>query len=141
MLSKLDDEVLELTEDDDLDAEVHVEQADEIREKIDLAILNIEDNLQTRRMSEKTDSSRTSSRRRIDSNSSAASKTREVRRSSPPATHVAHYDHPAPISSAPVSTHTVTGSVAPPVIAFPATGLSTSAHTYYEQAVASHLSP
>ena len=49
--SKLDDEVLELTEDGDLDAEV--EQADdEIREKIDLAILTTEDALQMHRASD-----------------------------------------------------------------------------------------
>ena len=61
VLSKLDEEVLELVEDDDLDAEV--EQADTNKEKIDLAILTIEDTLQTCRTSEKMGASRTSSRR------------------------------------------------------------------------------
>jgi len=42
VLAKLDDEVIELME-DDLEAEV--EQADEVRERIDLAILTIEDAL------------------------------------------------------------------------------------------------
>jgi len=41
-LANLDDEVIELME-DDLEAEV--EQADEVKERIDLAILTIEDAL------------------------------------------------------------------------------------------------
>ena len=43
VLATLDDELIGLVEDDDLEAEV--EQADETREKIDLAILTIEDAL------------------------------------------------------------------------------------------------
>ena len=43
VLARLDDELIGLVEDDDLEAEV--EQADETREKIDLAILNVEDAL------------------------------------------------------------------------------------------------
>ena len=43
VLMKLDDELIELVEEGDLEAEV--EKADDIRQKIGLAILNIEDAL------------------------------------------------------------------------------------------------
>ena len=127
VLSKRDEEVLALMEDDNLDAEV--EQADMNREKIDLAILTIEDTLQTCRTSEKMGTSQTSSRRQIDSSSSVAEETGEDRCSLPPTTRATHDHHPIPITSISVSTHAVTGSVAPPIIALPTSGLSTSAPT------------
>ena len=45
VLAKMDDEMLELVDETELESEV--EQADEIREKMELAILKIEDNLQS----------------------------------------------------------------------------------------------
>ena len=55
VLCKLDDELIELVEEDELDAEM--EQADEIRGRIGLAILTIEDALHTHKRSVVPDTS------------------------------------------------------------------------------------
>lgn len=69
VLAKLDDEVIELMEEDDLEAEV--EQADEVRERIDLAILTIEDALIAHQASEGSGTPR-AIRDRADSSSSVS---------------------------------------------------------------------
>lgn len=109
VLSKLDDEVFE--------EDAEVEQADGIREKIELAILTIEDALQARQTSEDihVDTSRASSERPDSRASGSGDETGEDEREPPP---VVHDDHSATTSSTAdlsASTHTTTVSSTPPV--------------------------
>ncbi len=74
VLTKLDDEILALVEEDQMDTEV--EQADEVRGKINLAIIGINDALEIideKSRSDKGGSSRRKARRRAETRSSNSS--------------------------------------------------------------------
>ena len=98
VLVRLDDELIGLVEDDDLEAKV--EQADETREKIDLAILTIEDALADYQGG-------TVTRDRADSSSSAPS-GEDGQHDPSPTPSANPDDHPVPASSAPVSSVPIT---------------------------------
>ena len=71
VLAKLDDELIELVEEEQLEAEV--EQADLIKEKISLAIISIEDTLDA--LTRETGHARRDARRRVESSSLRSSES------------------------------------------------------------------